>query len=82
MVQGDDDPGTKRPQRDYKWMVRAGQASTIGWVLVISPLIGFAIGDWIDGKLHSYPWATIIFLILGVAAGFYEVIKLVIRLSK
>ncbi len=78
----DEGPGSKRPLRDNKWVGKAAQASIIGWMLVVCPIVGYVIGAWIDSKLHSSPWATLVFLVLGIAAGFYEVVKLVIRLSR
>ena len=55
-----------------------GVASTVGINLVLSTVIGFAIGyyfldNYIFAKLlsfNTFPWFTIIFLILGIAAGF------------
>ena len=54
-----------------------GIASTVGINLVISTFIGFAIGYFLlDRFLNTFPWFTIIFLILGIAAGFKYLIKI------
>ncbi len=54
-----------------------GVASTVGINLVISTFIGFAIGWLLDNKVfNTSPWFTIIFLILGIAAGFKYLIKI------
>ena len=54
-----------------------GIASTVGINLVISTFIGFAIGWLLDNKVfNTSPWFTIIFLILGIAAGFKYLIKI------
>lgn len=48
-----------------------GVVSTVGINLVVSTFIGFAIGYWLlDGNLNTFPWFTIIFTLLGIAAGF------------
>jgi ATP synthase protein I len=55
-----------------------GVASTIGINLVISTFMGFAIGYFLLDRyvfpelfsFNTFPWFTIIFLLLGIAAGF------------
>lgn len=69
-------------EQDYKWYRKVGPASSVGLVFVISIVLGWAFGSWLDKKLHTDPWMMLIFTLLGVAAGFYEMIKLAIQLSK
>jgi len=52
------------------------QASTVGLNLVLSTFVGLAIGYGLDNFFHSAPWLTIIFLILGIIAGFRELIRI------
>lgn len=52
------------------------QASTVGLNLVLSTFVGLAIGYGLDNFFHSSPWLTIIFLILGIIAGFRELIRI------
>lgn len=52
------------------------QASTVGLNLVLSTFIGLAIGYGLDSLFHSSPWLTIIFLILGIIAGFRELLRI------
>lgn len=68
--------------KDYKWLAQASMASTATTVLVVAPAIGFFFGSWLDRKLGSEPWAMIVFTLLGVASGFYEMVRIVVRLSK
>ena len=59
-----------------------GIASTVGINLVISTFIGFAIGWLLDNKVfNTSPWFTIIFLILGIAAGFKYLFKIVSKID-
>jgi len=61
------------------------EASTVGLNLVIATFIGLAIGYGLDSAMdkwfgvHTKPWLTIIFLILGIIAGFRELIKMATR---
>ena len=55
------------------------QASTIGINLVLSTFVGLAIGYGLDSLFHSSPWLTIIFLILGIIAGFRELLRIASR---
>jgi ATP synthase protein I len=65
-----------------KWARKAGLASSIGLVLVVSTAIGFAFGWWLDGKLGTDPWFTLLLTILGMVAGFVEVFRIVKRISE
>jgi ATP synthase protein I len=52
------------------------QASTVGLNLVFSTFIGLAIGYGLDSLFHTSPWLTIVFLLLGIVAGFRELWRL------
>jgi F0F1-type ATP synthase assembly protein I len=47
--------------------------------MAISILIGLVAGRWVDATLGTTPWAFIILLLLGIAAGIFGVIRLVSR---
>ena len=54
------------------------EASTVGLSLVISTFIGLALGygiDYLMGRWlgwHTTPWFTVIFLFVGIIAGFKD----------
>ena len=48
-------------------------AGTIGIHLVVSTFIGLAIGYYLDKRLGTKPWLLLLFLVLGIAAGFKNV---------
>ncbi|MBE0425097.1 MAG: AtpZ/AtpI family protein [Nitrospirae bacterium] len=58
------------------------EASTIGLNLVLSIFIGLAMGLGIDKYImpkigfSTFPWFTFIFLFIGIAAGFRELIRI------
>ena len=47
-----------------------GHASTLGIACVVATTIGLALGYWLDRVFDTSPWLTLIFLILGIIAGF------------
>jgi ATP synthase protein I len=62
----------------YNWARQAGLLSTIPFLMAVPPIAGLLIGRYLDKKLNAYPVLTIIFMLLGFAAGVREV-ALVIR---
>jgi len=52
---------------------------TIGLEMVLATLVGYWIGAWVDARLGSEPWATVFFLIVGVAAGIKRLVTVVRR---
>jgi F0F1-type ATP synthase assembly protein I len=42
-------------------------------LLIVSPLVGFFLGDLGDKKFHTSPWLSLAGLVLGFAAGGREV---------
>jgi ATP synthase protein I len=56
--------------------------SSIGLSVVLSTFIGLAVGIYLDRKVfNTTPWLTLIFLGLGIAAG-YRNIGLAIKKSR
>jgi len=56
-------------KEDKKTLMQAVMASTIGYQVAFAPFIGIAIGVFLDFKLGTGPYLTIVFLIVGIAAG-------------
>jgi ATP synthase protein I len=68
----------KRETRRY--IKELAYFSTIGLSVALAIFIGLAIGVWLDKRFGTSPWLTIIFLLLGIAAG-YRNIGLAIKKS-
>jgi len=49
--------------------------SSLGISMALSIFIGLFVGIWLDGKFDTPPVLTLIFLGLGIAAGFRNLIK-------
>ena len=62
----------KQQQSGLEAMANTG---VIGLHLVSGPAVGFAIGYGIDYWLHTSPWGKLIFLFIGIAAGFLNVYR-------
>ena len=49
--------------------------SSLGIGLIIATLIGAGIGYFLDKQLHTQPVFLLIFMVLGIVAGFINVIR-------
>ena len=68
----------KRETRRY--IKELAYFSTIGLSVALAIFIGLAIGVYLDRRFGTSPWLTIIFLLLGIVAG-YRNIGLAIKKS-
>jgi ATP synthase protein I len=57
-------------------------ASSIGLELGLSVVFGVLFGRWLDGKLGTTPWLMLVFLGLGLVAGFRSVLRAVHRADR
>jgi len=57
-------------EKDRKLFRVLGALSTVGITLVVATVIGYFIGHYLDGRFGTTPWLTLVFLLLGIAAGF------------
>ena len=51
-------------------------------ILLVGPISGYFIGDWLDKKFLLFPWCTIGFLVLGFVAAGREIFRLVKQVSQ
>lgn len=72
------DPAARRAKRMYNGL----SASSVGLELGLAVVIGLLFGMWLDGKLGSEPWMMLLFLVLGLVAGFRNVIRAIARADK
>ena len=47
----------------------------MGLTLVIATMMGFGLGVYVDHKFHTNPWGALGGLLLGLASGFYTLVK-------
>lgn len=48
------------------------QYSGLGITLAVTILVFLFAGMWLDGKLGTKPWLTLIFTLIGFGGGFYS----------
>ncbi len=58
------------------------EASGVGIHLVASTFIGLAVGYGLDKLFGTSPYLTVIFLIIGIIAGFMELIRIAKKQEK
>ena len=68
-------------QQQYGMESMAGPG-VIGFHLVSGPLVGFCMGYGLDYWLDTGPWGKLVFLLIGIAAGFLNVYRDSRRLLK
>jgi ATP synthase protein I len=59
-----------------------GLASTLGLTIVIATFIGLAVGLWLDRVFNTSPWLTVIFLVVGIIAGFRNFYRFMSKRAK
>ena len=59
-----------------------GDYGTVGLDLVLSILVGFFGGRWLDGKLGTQGWLTLIGFVLGTIAGFRSLYRAAVKIRK
>ncbi len=59
----------------------AGLLLAIPTLLIVSPLVGFWIGDWLDGRAGTGPWLGIAGLVAGFAAAGRETYRIYRRVQ-
>lgn len=56
--------------------------SSLGISVSLAIFIGLGIGVWLDRKFDTSPWLTLIFLVLGIIAGFRNIALAIKRVRK
>lgn len=66
----------------YPLVRNIGIVVTIPMVFVAGPVAGFLIGQWIDQKWSTDPWARVVLSLLGFIASIKQVVELIKRTAK
>jgi ATP synthase protein I len=69
------DNNNEDKKNKYKSFFNFLDKSSLGINMVVSTFIGLGIGLFIDKHAKTAPLFTLIFLILGIVAGFYAIFK-------
>jgi ATP synthase protein I len=73
---------TDGPRLKYEILRQFGVLGSVGLHLVLGTFTGLAIGYFLDRAFGTNPWFTLIFLVLGVAAGFTNLFRVLRRHQK
>jgi ATP synthase protein I len=65
-----------------KSAIQMAYASSIGISMALAIFGCFFLGTWLDRKLGTEPYFTLLFLLIGIAAGFRNIYVLVKRYFK
>jgi F0F1-type ATP synthase assembly protein I len=63
------------------WPVLVGEYTGLAFLLPVSAVVGYLIGGLLDKAFHT-TWLNIPFLILGIVAGFVQLIRQLMRDSR
>ena len=69
-------PDAKDRDPRYEGLRTAGLLLAIPTLLIVSPLVGFFLGSWLDGRFRTTPWLSIVGLVLGFVAGGRETYRI------
>lgn len=72
------DPAARRAKRAFTTL----SASSIGLEFGLSVVIGLLGGRWLDQRLGTTPWLMMLLLVLGLVAGFRNVLRAVQRADR
>jgi len=78
---GDSDPKTPDPGRRENFWVQAARYSQLALVLPAALVVGWLVGTALDHWLHT-TWLYLAGILLGIAAGFIELIRTALRDTK
>jgi len=62
-------------RQQQEGMSALASAGVIGLHMVSGPMVGFVIGYGLDHFVGTHPWGKIIFLLIGIGAGFLNVYR-------
>lgn len=72
------DPAARQGKRAFESL----SASSVGLELGISVILGLLAGYGLDGHFGTGPWLMLLFLALGLVAGFRGVLRAVARMDR
>jgi F0F1-type ATP synthase assembly protein I len=79
-VPPDPTPDPKNSQKNNVW-IQVGRYSQLALMLPCATVVGWLLGSALDRWLHT-AWIGVVGLVLGSAAGLFELIRTALRDSK
>jgi hypothetical protein len=75
-------PGGGRSRGGRAPAVSGGEFAGVGLQFAATMLAFLFLGRWLDGRLGTTPWLTIIFLFVGAGAAFYSMYRKLMAAQK
>ena len=66
----------------YRWIKIGGLVSSIPFILISGPIVGYVAGDCIRNFFHLANYVVYIFILIGFVWSFSETAKIIVRLLK
>ena len=57
------------------WQI--GILTTVPFILVAGPVVGYLAGNWIDQKYHFDPYGKLVLIVLGVGASVRQIVQII-----
>ena len=73
---------TKARNKDNEAKIAALRFSAVGIEFGLGALLGYLLGAWLDRRFGTYPYLTLLMLLLGFAAAFSSLIKRVMEIER
>jgi ATP synthase protein I len=61
------------------WWKAFAEISALGMTFPLAIAAGYGLGWWLDRQFGTWPWLTIVFTVLGIAAAFVQLFRLAAR---
>ncbi len=71
-----------KPEARLSQVKQIAALTAVPIILLVGPISGYFVGDWLDKKFQLFPWCTIGFLVLGFVASGREILRLVKQISQ
>jgi ATP synthase protein I len=65
-----------------RWIKELAYYSSLGLSLALSVFIGLAFGIYLDRVFDAAPWFTLVFLVMGIIAGFRNIALAIKKIRK
>ena len=69
-------------RENRRWFRELAYYASLGLSMAFAIFIGLGIGIYLDRVLHTTPWLTLIFLLVGIIAGFRNIALAIKKIRK
>jgi ATP synthase protein I len=69
-------------REDRRWIKELAYYGSVGLSMALAIFIGLGIGIYLDRYFHTTPWLTLIFMAIGIIAGFRNIALAVKKIRK